>query len=113
MVPEFSDAAFAMEVGSHSKAPVKTQFGWHVIKVEESAMTEPPAKEAVEPQLRGELEQQAASAVYDDLRKDARIDILFGKPKDGEAPAAPDAPDDGSGAPATEDRKSTRLNSSH
>src|SRR3546814_14223785 len=65
-------------------------------------MTEPPAKEAVEPQLRGELEQQAASAVYDDLRKDARIDILFGKPKDGEAPAAPDAPDDGSGAPATE-----------
>ncbi|HEY9539872.1 MAG TPA: peptidylprolyl isomerase, partial [Kiloniellaceae bacterium] len=98
MVPEFSDAAFAMEVGSHSKAPVKTQFGWHVIKVEESAMTEPPAKEAVEPQLRGELEQQAASAVYDDLRKDARIDILFGKPKDGEAPAAPDAPDDGSGA---------------
>src|SRR3546814_2575570 len=73
MVPEFSDAAFAMEVGSHSKAPVKTQFGWHVIKVEESAMTEPPAKDAVEPQLRGELEQQAASAVYDDLRKDARI----------------------------------------
>src|SRR3546814_2354233 len=35
MVPEFSDAAFAMEVGSHSKAPVKTQFGWHVIRSEE------------------------------------------------------------------------------
>src|SRR3546814_9634518 len=58
MVPEFSDAAFAMEVGSHSKAPVKTQFGWHVIKVEGSAMTEPPAKEAVEPQLRGESAEE-------------------------------------------------------
>lgn len=87
MVPEFSDAAFAMEVGTHSKTPVKTQFGWHVIKVEESSMTEPPAREEVEPQLRGELEQQAASAVYQDLRKDAQIEILFGRPAPGEAPA--------------------------
>jgi peptidyl-prolyl cis-trans isomerase C len=87
MVPEFSDAAFAMDVGTHSKEPVKTQFGWHVIKLEESTMTEPPAKEAVEQQLRGELEQQAAASVYDELRAGARIEILFGKPKPGEAPA--------------------------
>jgi len=99
MVPEFSDAAFAMEVGSHSKAPVQTQFGWHVIKVDESTMTEAPAKEAVEQQLRGELEQQAAAAVYQDLRQGAQIEILFGKPKAGEAPAAP--PAEGS-APAGE-----------
>jgi len=95
MVPEFSDAAFAMEVGSHSTAPVQTQFGWHVIKVEESTMTEPPAKEAVEQQLRGELEQQAAAAVYQDLREGAEIEILFGRPQPGDAPADGGTPADG------------------
>jgi peptidyl-prolyl cis-trans isomerase C len=121
MVPEFSDAAFAMEVGTHSKTPVKTQFGWHVIKVEESTMTEPPAKAEVEPQLRGELEQKAASAVYQDLRKGAQIEILFGKPKPGEAPAegSPDpaqeapagaAPPAGDGAPAGEEPASPPNN---
>jgi len=88
MVPEFSEAAFAMEVGSYSKEPVKTQFGFHIIKVEDSMMTEAPAKEALEPQLRNQLEQQAAEAVYDDLRKGAEIDVLLGKPKAEEAPAA-------------------------
>jgi len=106
MVPEFSDAAFAMDVGTHSTEPVKTQFGWHVIKLEESTMTEPPAKEAVEQQLRGELEQQAAAAVYDELREGAQIEILFGKPKAGEAPAgeapAGNAPA-GEEAPAAEE----------
>lgn len=103
MVPEFSDAAFAMEPGTYSKEPVKTQFGWHVIKLEESTMTEPPAKEEVAGQLRGELEQQAAATVYEDLRKDAEIEILFGKPKDGEAPASgSEAPADGGAGSTTE-----------
>lgn len=91
MVPEFSDAAFAMEVGTYSKTPVKTQFGYHVIKLEDSTMTEPPAKAAVEEQLRSELQQQAATAVYGQLREGAEIEILLGQPEAAEAPAG-DAP---------------------
>ncbi|MPZ08797.1 MAG: peptidylprolyl isomerase [Kiloniellaceae bacterium] len=87
MVPAFSEAAFAMEVGTHSKEPVQTQFGYHVIKVEDSTLAEPPAKAEVEQQLRGELEQAAAAAVYDELRADAEVDIRFGKAEEGEAPA--------------------------
>jgi peptidyl-prolyl cis-trans isomerase C len=99
MVPEFSDAAFAMEVGTYSKEPVKTQFGWHVIKLEDSTMSEPPAKEEVEQQLRSELQQQAAANVYDELREGAEIEIRLGQPKAGEAPAG-DAADPSTEAPA-------------
>lgn len=108
MVPEFSNAAFAMEVGAYSKEPVQTQFGWHVIKLEDSTMTEPPAREEVEQQLRGELQQQAAASVYNELREGAEIEVLMGKPKadaapteaPAEAPAV--APTDGSTEAPTE-----------
>ncbi len=97
MVPEFSDAAFAMEVGTYSKEPVKTQFGYHIILLEDSSMSEPPAKDAVESELRDQLSQEAAEAVVTELREGAEIEILFGQPKDeatpeggGEAEPAPE-----------------------
>lgn len=97
MVPEFSDAAFAMEVGTYSKEPVKTQFGYHIILLEESSMTEPPTKEAVEGELRDQLSQEAAEAVITELREGAEIEILFGQQQDeatpeggGEADSAPE-----------------------
>ncbi|GAB4373468.1 MAG: peptidylprolyl isomerase [Kiloniellaceae bacterium] len=96
MVPAFSDAAFAMEVGTHSSAPVKTQFGYHVIKLEGSTMSEPPAKAEVEGQLRDRLNQEAAEAIYGELREGAEIEILLGKPAEG----APAEGQDGNGAPA-------------
>jgi peptidyl-prolyl cis-trans isomerase C len=86
MVPEFSDAAFAMEVGAHSAEPVKTQFGFHVIKVEESRMTEPPAKADMEEQLREQLSQEAAEEVYAELRDGATIEVLFGQPQSDTTP---------------------------
>jgi peptidyl-prolyl cis-trans isomerase C len=52
MVPEFEAAAFALETGAYSKEPVKTQFGFHVIKVEDKRKQQPPALEQVESQVR-------------------------------------------------------------
>ena len=90
MVPAFSDAAFAMEVGTYSKEPVKTQFGYHVIKLEDSTMTEPPTKEEVEGELRDQLAQEAVEEVYADLREGADIKVLMGQPQGGDADATPE-----------------------
>jgi peptidyl-prolyl cis-trans isomerase C len=52
MVPEFEAAAFAMQKGEVSKAPIKTQFGWHVIQVEDKRIAPPPPLEQVKDQIR-------------------------------------------------------------
>ena len=46
MVPEFEKAALALDVGAYTKEPVQTQFGWHVIKVEDKRAKQPPAFDA-------------------------------------------------------------------
>ncbi len=75
MVPEFSEVAFSLEKGQVS-APVKTQFGWHVLKVEDKRMREPPPFD----QVRGEIEQFASRKAQVDLvaklRADAKIERL-------------------------------------
>ncbi len=52
MVPEFETAAFALEKGAYTKTPVKTQFGFHVILIEDKRPQAPPTLEQVEPQVR-------------------------------------------------------------
>ena len=59
MVPEFEKAAFALEPGAVTDAPVKTQFGFHVIKVEEKREAPAPAYEQVAPQIRNNLLREA------------------------------------------------------
>jgi peptidyl-prolyl cis-trans isomerase C len=75
MVPEFSEVAFKLEKGQVSE-PVKTQFGWHVLKVEDKRLREPPSFEKV----RGEIEQFATRKAQVDLvtklRADAKIERL-------------------------------------
>lgn len=84
MVPEFSDAAFALETGTISETPVKTQFGWHVIKVEERRSAAPPPLEAVADSLRGDLAQRIRAAYIEELRNAATIERFEPEP-----PAAP------------------------
>lgn len=83
MVPEFSEAAFALKPGEVTKAPVKTQFGWHVIKVEERRKAEPPTFEESKEDLRAQLAEEAVTEVLADLRKDAKVETfdLEGKKK--------------------------------
>jgi len=75
MVPEFSEVAFNLEKGEIS-SPVKTPFGWHVLKVEDKRTREPPPFDKV----RGEIEQFASRKAQVDLvtklRADAKIERL-------------------------------------
>lgn len=74
MVPAFSDAAFSLDVGEVTEEPVKTQFGWHVIKVTDTRMTEPKSFEEMESQLREQLQQEAVQTLLADLREDAKVE---------------------------------------
>jgi peptidyl-prolyl cis-trans isomerase C len=76
MVPEFSQAAAALEPGQHTAEPVKSQFGWHVIKLEDRRTAAPTAFEEVEPQLRQELARESVTAIFKDLRAGIEIEIV-------------------------------------
>jgi len=75
MVPEFEKAALALEKGKVSE-PVKTQFGWHVIKLEDKRMSKPPSFEDVKATMKTGMIRQKAIEVISGLRKVAKIDIL-------------------------------------
>ena len=86
MVPEFQNAAFAMKDGEISTSPVKTQFGWHIIKVEERRKSKPPSFDQMAAELRRDMNQKAYQSIINEQRKKAKIEKTT-------APAA--------GAPAT------------
>jgi peptidyl-prolyl cis-trans isomerase C len=96
MVKEFSDAAFNLKKGELSDTPIKTQFGYHVIKVEDRRQAPPPAFEEMAEQLREELARETVTGFIDQLRSTAKIekfniDGTKPEPKPA-APAAPAAP---------------------
>jgi peptidyl-prolyl cis-trans isomerase C len=76
MVPSFENAAFALSVGSHSSEPVQTQFGWHVIKLEDKKTAEAPPFETIRGQLQANLANQALSRIIETLRAPASISRL-------------------------------------
>ena len=68
MVPEFADATRGMEKGSYSKTPVKTQFGWHVILLEDERPIAPPPLDQVRPQIVEQLAQLKLQTYIEGLR---------------------------------------------
>lgn len=76
MVPEFAEAAFATKKGDYTTEPVKTQFGWHVLKVEDTRTQPKPSMEEVKPFLRAQLSREAMSDVLADWREKADIETF-------------------------------------
>lgn len=85
MVPAFAQAAFALEKGAITTAPVETRFGWHVIKVEDRRETPPPSFEEVQTTIRDQQARQLISELTASLRAAAEV-RRFGP--DGEEIAA-------------------------
>jgi len=104
MVPEFAEAAFALDPGEITTEPVQTQFGWHVIKVLDRRTAEPTFAES-EPQLRQELARDVVTALVADLREDAEIERfnLDGTPLQVAPEAGDAAPEAGDIAPEAGD----------
>jgi peptidyl-prolyl cis-trans isomerase C len=74
MVPEFANAAFALKDNEVTPAPVKTQFGWHVIQTMEHRTSAPPTLEQVHDELRQTMAQEAVQKVVADARKDVTVE---------------------------------------
>ena len=75
MVPEFEKAAFSLDVGAYTKDPIETQFGWHVIKVEDKRAKQPPAFDQVKDQLRAKLFRDKYFALVKSVRDAATVEV--------------------------------------
>lgn len=74
MVKPFADAAFAMKVGETSAKPVKSDFGFHVIKVEDKRKTAAPPLSEVKEQIRNQVGQEMAQQLVKDLEAKAKVE---------------------------------------
>jgi peptidyl-prolyl cis-trans isomerase C len=77
-VPEFGKALVALKKGEMTDVPVKSQFGFHIIKLEETREAPFPAFEDVKGQLKQRLEQMKVQAYQEELRAKAKTDYKFG-----------------------------------
>jgi len=91
MVPEFSEAAFKLDKGQISD-PVHTQFGWHIIKVEDKRIKPTPAFEQVKDQIENYVEHRAQAQLVDKLRSAANIERFDRPPVTNPAVLNPAAP---------------------
>lgn len=88
MVPEFSAAVEGLKKGEYTKTPVHTQFGWHVIQLEDTRPTPPPSLDSLRNQLTQSIQSDAVEAYVNKLRGEAKVSLT---PASGTAPAAASA----------------------
>lgn len=74
VVPEFAKAAFVIDPGTYSKEPVKTQFGYHVIKVYEKRQRPPATFENAKPLVEAEVRREILNNILQNWRKTAKIE---------------------------------------
>jgi peptidyl-prolyl cis-trans isomerase C len=73
MVPEFSEMAFSLKEGQTADRPVKTQFGWHVIRVDK-VRTVAQSLDDLRDEITSQISQEVVSAEVDRLRSGAKIE---------------------------------------
>ncbi|HED18356.1 MAG TPA: peptidylprolyl isomerase, partial [Gammaproteobacteria bacterium] len=73
MVAQFSEATAKLEKGTYTKEPVKTQFGWHIIMLDDLRTAAPPSFEQVKPQLEAFVQKQRVQEYITRLRESAKI----------------------------------------
>jgi peptidyl-prolyl cis-trans isomerase C len=73
-VPEFAEAMVKLKKGELTQAPVKSQFGWHVIRVDDIREAQLPKLEEVKPQVAQQLQQQKLQQFQENLRKSAKVE---------------------------------------
>lgn len=107
MVEPFADAAFAMKPGEISKTPVKTQFGYHIIKVEDKRVQPQPSLDEVKGELEQQLSKEIVGGVIDDLKATASIETfrMDGTPAPKEEPKKDEAKKDAAPAKKDEPKK--------
>lgn len=86
MVPEFAEAAFAMQPGQISSAPVRTPFGWHIIKVEERRTAPVPSFEESRQEIERKLLEEQVNATVRRIRAAAKVERFDQAPATGGGP---------------------------
>ena len=89
MVPEFANAAFALKKGQFTKTPVKTRFGWHVIKLIDRRAAPPPSFDEVKRQLAVQIQGEILGEEVKELRANAKVEIMGADGKPVPAQPAP------------------------
>lgn len=74
MVPEFANATAALEKGKYTKTPVKSQFGWHVIMLDDTRPLTPPTFDEIKSRLEGVVQSERVSDYVRGLRQKAKIE---------------------------------------
>lgn len=79
MVKEFGDVVFGMKKGETTKEAVKTQFGYHIIKVVDRRPQQKPKFDQVKDQIRGQLTDEQIRDIVKDLRDKAKVEVTLPK----------------------------------